>query len=266
MQKASTLSVDAIIVDLEDAVSPDEKDMAREQVVSALTQNDYGEREVTVRINPLDSRWGADDIDAIRNLPVSAVVIPKCESSQQVLAVHDKLRQTDIGVWVMIETPRGVLHVEEICSSTEDLHVLVMGTSDLAKDLRVPHNRGRQGFQYALGKCVLAARAFGKDIIDGVHLDLASGKEFLEVCDQGREMGFDGKSLIHPDQISAANRIFAPSRADVEDAYEIIEAWDSTEKQGSGVVVVRGKLVESLHIEEARRTLALHDSITKRGF
>ena len=195
---------------------------------------------------------------------IDAIVIPKVEDLKQIQTVSKKLKDTNIEIWAMIETPKGVLNVEAICQSSDRLHVLVMGTSDLGKDLRVPHTEDRIGFQYMLSKCVLAARAYGKDIIDGVCLDLEKTKIFLDACEQGRDLGFDGKSLIHPKQIQAANRVYAPSHGAVADALEIIEAWNSTKKKYGGVVVVNGKLVESLHVEEAQRILALHKTIVDK--
>jgi len=266
MEKARSLPADSLILDLEDAVAPSEKDKAREQVFAAVKEGGYGDREIAVRINPLETQWGEQDLKAVAESNIHAVVLSKVESAKQVQDVAYVLNdKPDIAIWAMIETPMGVINVEQIASSNERLNVLVMGTSDLSKDLRVPHTDNRIGFQYVLSKCVLAARAFGLDIIDGVFLDLEHDKGLITACEQGRDLGFDGKSLIHPKQIQISNRIFSPSRGAIDNAHQIIEAWEQSEKAGSGVVVVNGKLVENLHVEEARRILKVSEVIAKRS-
>lgn len=270
MEKAKTLSADSFIIDLEDAVAPREKDNARAQVVAAINAgafkaNDREQREVAVRINALTTDWGKADLEAIRNTAVNAIALPKVETAEQIEEVAALLQKhPQIAIWAMIETPRGVLNVEKIVAGHPRLKVLVMGTSDLANDLRVPHTDDRLGLLYALSKCVMVARVHGLNVIDGVHLDLQNDKGFMLSCEQARNLGFDGKSLIHPKQVSTANRIFSPSKATVEHAQQVIEAWKQAEKEGSGVVLVNGKLVENLHVAEARRILAVVRAIEMR--
>ena len=269
MEKAKTLSADSFIIDLEDAVAPREKVNARNQVAAAIKAgafaHDRGHREVAVRINALTTEWGRADLDAIRDTPVNAIALPKVETAEQIEEVAALLQKhPQIAIWAMIETPRGVLNVEKIVAGHPRLKVLVMGTSDLANDLRVPHTDDRMGLLYALSKCVMVARVHGLNVIDGVHLDLQNDKGFMLSCEQARNLGFDGKSLIHPKQISTANRIFSPSKAAVEHAQQVIEAWKQAEKEGSGVVLVNGKLVENLHVAEARRILAVVKAIELR--
>jgi citrate lyase subunit beta / citryl-CoA lyase len=270
MEKAKTLMADSFIIDLEDAVAPREKAKARTQVVAAVNAGafrgaDKGHREVAVRINSLTTDWGKADIEAIRETSINAVALPKVETAEQIEEVAVILKNhPDIAIWAMIETPRGVLNVEKIVTGHPKLNVLVMGTSDLANDLRVPHTDDRMGLLYSLSKCVTVARAHGLNVIDGVHLDLQNDKGFMLSCEQARNLGFDGKSLIHPKQISTANRIFSPSKGTVEHAQQVIEAWKQAEKEGSGVVVVNGKLVENLHVAEAKRILAVVKAIELR--
>lgn len=258
LEKARSLDADCLIFDLEDAVAPAEKPAARQQVCAAANAEGYGRREVAIRINALNSAWGKEDLAAVLATPVAAVVLPKVESAEDIIAVAKQIPSSSaLAIWAMIETPRGVQNVESIAAAHPRLQVLVMGTSDLAKELRVPHTGDRIGFLYALSRCVLAARACGLDIIDGVQLDLEDEIALRFSCKQGRSLGFDGKSLIHPAQIAIANEIFSPSAAAIENARQILAAWETAEKQGSGVAVVNGKLVENLHAAEALRLLAL---------
>ena len=264
LEKARSLPADCIIIDLEDAVAPDAKVSARQQAVAAVQLGGFGHREVAIRINGEGSPWFEEDLRAVVTCPVSAVVLPKVESPETVQHVADQLPD-GIAVWAMIETPRGVAHVETIAQAHARLQVLVMGTSDLAKELRIPHRADRQGFLYSLSRCVVAARMAGLDVIDGVHLDLADEEGFAAVCRQGRELGFDGKSLIHPNQITVANSTFAPSEAEVLHASRVLAAWDEACKRGSGLAVLDGKLVENLHAAEAGRILQLHQAISGKG-
>lgn len=270
MEKAATLPADSIIIDLEDAVSPREKANARTVTMSALdgalAVNNRGYREVAVRINSLDTPWGKDDLQAVVQSSANAIAIPKVEKVEDILRVAEMIpANSSMNIWPMIETPRGVLNAEAIAASHPRLNVMVMGTSDLAKDLRVPHSSNRIGLLFSLGRCVLIARAYGLCIIDGVQLDLENDKDLMNACEQACNMGFDGKSLIHPKQIAAANRIFSPTKIAVEHAQQVIDAWKQAEKEGSGVVVVNGKLVENLHVEEARRVLAVIKAIEGRN-
>lgn len=267
LEKARTLAVDALIIDLEDAVAPDQKPQAREYVAAAVNENGYGHREIVIRINGLATTWGSEDLKMAARTLADAVCLPKIETAEQVRAVANALdafgAPPDMAIWAMIETPLGVLNAREIAGAHPRMKVFVMGTSDLAKDLRVPHTPDRLGFITSLGLSVLAARAHGLDILDGVHLDLSGGEEFREICTQGRTLGFDGKTLIHPNQIAAANEIFGPSAEAIQYARRTISIWEIAEKAGAGVAVLDGKLVENLHAVEARRVLAIADAIAK---
>lgn len=260
IEKAKTLPADCIILDLEDAVAPAMKAAAREQAVAAVCAGGFGSREVGIRLNAVGTPWHAEDLAAVLTTPVQAVVLPKVESAATVQQVAAQL-PAGMRVWAMIETPRGVQQVDEIAVAHPCLAALVMGTSDLSKELRVPHRADRVGFLYALSRVVNAARVAGVDAIDGVCLDLEDDAAFLAVCEHGRALGFDGKSLIHPKQIAGANRVFAPDAAAVEQARRIVACWQAAEAAGQGVAVLDGKLVENLHAAEAVRTLALADAI-----
>lgn len=265
LEKAKTLAADALIFDLEDAVAPDQKIAARRVLIDAVKNNDYGRREIAIRINALATAWGADDIKAVAATAVHAVCVPKIESAEQVRAIALALEEggapSTMAIWAMIETPLGVLNARDIAAAHPRLNVLIMGTSDLAKDLRVPHTPDRLGFITSLGLCVLAARAYGIDILDGVDLDLSGGDAFRAICAQGRALGFDGKTLIHPNQIAGANEIFGPSAAAIEHARRVLTVWREAEAAGAGVAVLEGKLVENLHAAEAQRILAIADAI-----
>lgn len=266
LEKARRLPADVVIMDLEDAVAPDAKAVARESVGAALGAGGYGGRERVVRINARGTLWHDDDLAAVATMDVDAVCLPKVESADTVVAVVRRLEAlgapAQLRLWAMAETPRGVLAIESIAASHPRLAVLLMGTSDLARELRAEHTPERAAFNYALGRCVMAARATGLDIVDGVHLDLADSDGLRSVCRQAKVMGFDGKSLIHPAQIAVANEVFAPSEDELEVARRVIQAFDAAISEGSGVAVVDSRLVENLHVEIARRQLALADSIT----
>lgn len=269
LDKARTLAADALILDLEDAVAPDAKATAREQVAKAVSDGGYGNREVVVRVNGLATDWGADDVAAVAPLPVDAVLFPKVESADEVhqaVAAMDRAGgRPDLPAWIMAETPRGILAIDDIAGSTDRLECIVMGTSDLAKEMRVRHTPERTGFLGPLSMCVMAARAHGLDIVDGVYLDLQDEAGFQAACVQGRDMGFDGKTLIHPRQLAAANQVFMPAAAEVERAGAIIQAWEEARAAGKGVVVVEGRLIENLHVEEARRLLTLAQAVEALG-
>ncbi|OUD13355.1 CoA ester lyase [Thioflexithrix psekupsensis] len=269
LDKARSLAADALILDLEDAVAPDAKLMARQQVAQAVNAGGYAPREVIVRVNGLNTEWGKADLEAVAPLPIDGVLLPKIEHPQQ---LHDALSILDavnpdhhLPLWIMAETPKGMLNIAQIVQNQPRLSVIVMGTSDLAKDLRVRHTPDRVGLLVPLSLCVIAARAYGLDIIDGVYLDLNDEIGYNAACQQGRDMGFDGKTLIHPKQIEAANQAFAPSAQEVEQAHAVITAWEQAKNEGKGVVVVNGRLVEYLHVIEAQRILALAQAITSLG-
>ncbi|NQX88857.1 MAG: CoA ester lyase [Halioglobus sp.] len=267
LAKARTLPADGLILDLEDAVAPDAKQVAREYIAAALEEGGYGDRELLLRINGLSTEWGQEDVRAVSELPSQphAVLIPKIESPGDVteaIAAFDNAGCPDsLGIWIMAETPRCILNIGEIACAHPRLTGIVMGTSDLSKDTRVRHTPDRLGFITALNLSVYAARANGLAIIDGVQLDLEDDALLAASCRQGRDLGFDGKSLIHPKQITAANMAFAPEQEELEAAQEIIDAFDAASAAGKGVVVVNGRLIENLHVEEAKRQLALAKAI-----
>ncbi|MDE0951274.1 MAG: CoA ester lyase [Halioglobus sp.] len=268
LDKARTLPADGLILDMEDSVAPDAKQLARDQIGAALEEGGYGHRELLVRINALSSEWGEQDMRAISNFSVApdAVLIPKIDTAQDVIAAIEALETAgcpdSVAVWIMAETPLCILNIAGVAAAHPRLQGMVMGTSDLSKDTRVRHTANREGFITALNLCVYAARAHGLEIIDGVQLDLKDDELLRHSCDQGRDLGFDGKSLIHPNQIAAANIAFAPSEAEVASARNIIEAFEQAQSQGKGVVVVNGRLVENLHVEEAKRQLALAEAVS----
>jgi citrate lyase subunit beta/citryl-CoA lyase len=265
LEKSRTLAADALILDLEDAVAPEAKDAARASVAAALAVGGFGRREVVVRINRLESPWGVEDLMSLTITPPNAVLLPKVESPHEIEKLDllmDRFTVTDrTMIWCMLETPKGVLNASAIAKATLRLQCLVMGTSDLAKDLRVPLGAGRAGLIPSLGLCLLAARAAGIDILDGVHLDLDDDAGFEAACRQGVELGFDGKTLIHPRQIDACNRIFQPGLAEIEQAKQIIAAFAAARAQGQGVAVLDGRLIEHLHVESAMRTVAVAEAI-----
>jgi citrate lyase subunit beta / citryl-CoA lyase len=261
LEKAKTLAADALILDLEDAVSPDAKPAARERVCAAVASGEYGRREVTIRVNGLDTRWHEADLRAAAKAGPAAVVVPKINSAAEVHAVERLLDEAGAPahtrIWAMVETPVAIMRAEEIARSSQRLSVLVMGTNDLVKELRAEHVPGRAPLLTALSMCLLAARAHGKQILDGVYNDVKDLDGFEAECRQGREFGFDGKTLIHPGQLEPCNRVFAPSEADVERSRRIIEAFEEATARGDGVVTVDGRMIENLHVEQARRQLAL---------
>lgn len=269
LDKARSLAADGLILDMEDAVSPDAKDVARQQIVDNVSQGGYGSRELIIRVNGLSTAWGKDDVAAVANIGAGAILFPKIESPEEihgaVAALDEAGAPADLPIWIMAETPRGILNIHSIAGASPRLTAIVMGTSDLAKEMRVRHTPDRIGFITALSLCVMAARANGLDILDGVYLDLNNEEGFRAACEQGRDMGFDGKTLIHPKQLAVTNEVFAPSEKEIVNAREIIAAWEQAKAEGKGVAVVNGKLVENLHVEEARRALAVEEAIKAMG-
>lgn len=267
MDKAKGLPVDAVVFDLEDAVAPDMKDMARAQVQAQLAAGGYGVRQIVVRANSIDGPWGETDLKALARSGVETICLPKIESAAQLQRCRTVLAQSgapaDLKLWAMIETPRGVHNVEQIAEGESGLSALVMGTTDLAHELGVTHRADRLGMIYALSRCVNAARMTGLLILDGVFLDIADARAFRVACEHGKALGFDGKTLIHPGQIEAANEVFGLQRGDVEHSRRVVAAWEAAEAQGKGVAVLDGKLVETMHVDAARRILALSQSIDK---
>jgi citrate lyase subunit beta/citryl-CoA lyase len=266
LEKAKGIPADALILDLEDAVAPDAKAAARERVCAAATSGEYGSREVTIRVNGLDTAWHADDLRAAAAASPAAVVVPKIGSAADVHAVEKALEAGGVAdhtaIWAMVETPAAIFRAQEIASSSERLTVLVMGTNDLAKELRAEHVPGRAPLLTALSLCLLAARAEDRVILDGVYNDVKDVPGFAAECAQGRELGFDGKTLIHPGQVDPCNEAFAPTAEQVGNAREVIAAWEEALAAGKGVATVNGRMIENLHVETARRTLAVHQAIT----
>lgn len=265
LDKARSLPADGYILDLEDAVAPDAKIVARQQICEAVKAGGYGQRELAIRVNSLATPWGHDDIAAAATCGGHAILIPKVESADTVRQVENIMNAAgapdDMAIWCMMETPRGMLEAPAIAAASPRLACLVMGTSDLAKDLNCAHTRERLPMLTSLSLCLLAARANGLAILDGVYLDLNDDEGFEYACKQGVEFGFDGKTLIHPKTVAATNRIFAPSETAVAWSRKIIAAHAEAVAQGKGVVVVDGKLVENLHVESARRLVKLADAI-----
>ena len=268
LEKARALPADGLIFDLEDAVAPEAKETARAAIAAAVTAGGYAPRELVLRVNPIDTVWGHADLATAATLPIGAVLLPKVENAERVrltLELLDALgAPPELAVWCMIETPLGVLAAADIAAASPCVGALVLGTSDLANDLHARPARDRLPLLTALGLVLLAARAHGRAVLDGVHLDLADAEGFAAACRQGRELGFDGKTLIHPDQIAPANAIFAPSVEEVARASRLIAAYAAANASGKGAARFEGRLIEALHVDEAQRTLALADAITAR--
>jgi citrate lyase subunit beta / citryl-CoA lyase len=273
IEKARTLPADAVILDLEDSVAPDAKAAARQQVMDAVTAGSFGAREVIVRINGLDTQWWLDDLNAVAKAKPDAVLVPKVSSPDHLEDVAERLidisADQKIRVWAMMETPLAMLNARDIAAAARDvetrLTAFVMGTNDLAKETRAKITPGRAAMLPWLMNCVAAARAFGLDIIDGVYNELADADGFARECSEAREMGFDGKTLIHPNQIAPCNAAFSPSAEEVAQAQKIIAAFDLPENRDKGVVQLEGRMVERLHAEMARRTVAIAQAIEVRS-
>lgn len=266
LEKAKTLPADAIIFDLEDAVAPDAKPEARKAAAAAVQSGEYGNRHLIIRVNGIGTEWHADDIKAAAEAGPDVVLVPKVNSAEEVLELVDALAAAGAPekttLWAMVETPIGMLNALSIATASERLTGFVMGTNDLVKELYAEHVPGRAPVITGLGLALLAARAAGIVIIDGVYNDVKNTEGFLAEVEQGRQMGFDGKTLIHPGQVEGANSGFAPDEQAIEDAKGLIEAFESST---GGVVTYNGKMVENLHVESAQRTLAIHDAITALG-
>ena len=263
MDKARDLPADAVIFDLEDAVAPSAKGEARAQACAQLAAGGYGERPVAVRCNGLDTPWGADDLDALAQAPLAQLCLPKVETVESVEAVLARLAaagREELPLWVMLETPRGIANAASIAAHPA-VAVLVLGTTDLATALRLPPGRAREGLAYALSQAVLAARCAGIPVLDGVSLALDDEALLASECEHGRALGFDGKTLIHPAQVATANRVFGPDPAALEHARRVLAAWDAAAAAGKGLAVLDGKLIETMHVDEARRLLRLGEHL-----
>jgi citrate lyase subunit beta/citryl-CoA lyase len=267
LEKARTLPVDGLILDLEDAVGPDHKETARENVCAAARSGDYGQREVTIRVNAAGTQWHEDDLAAACAAGPDGIVVPKVDSAEEVRELvaamerHGAPERTTL--WAMVETPKAVLGVSETAAASERLAVLVMGVNDLVKELGARHVPGRAPLLTSLSLALLAARQAGVAILDGVWNDVKDLEGFEAECRQGRDLGFDGKTLIHPAQVEPCNALFAPSPEEVEEARGVVEAWETG--SGAGVVTYRGRMVEGLHVEIARRVIATDEAIRARG-
>ena len=269
MEKAKTIAADAISLGLEDAVSPDAKATARQQIVDALAAGGYGKREMIVRINGLDTPWGADDMAAIARSGADAILVPKINDAatvQGLVAAMDKAgAPASMALWCMMETPIGILNAQSIGAASDRVAVWVMGTNDIAKDTGAHHTPMRLPMVTALGICMLAARAYGIQILDGVYNDIKDEDGFRDICQQGLEMGFDGKTLIHPSQVAPCNDVFSPTEAQLEMAARIVAGFEEAQREGKGVVTVDGRMIENLHVEQAKKQLALAAAVAEMG-
>ena len=273
IDKARTLPADGIIIDLEDAVAPESKDVARAEVAAAVRKGGFGRREVVIRVNGPDTPWGEDDVAAAGEAGADAVLVPKVSDAETLTALGHRLRRIGapetLRVWAMIETPLAVLHCERIAGVARDgiarLDCLVMGTNDIAKDTRARQVPGRWPILPHLAAAVAAARAHGLDILDGVYNAIGDETGLKAECEQGRDLGFDGKTLIHPSQLAIANEVFAPTAAELTEARGIIAAFERPENRSRGVIAHEGRMVERMHADMARRTVALAEAIASRN-
>ena len=267
LEKAKDIPADALIFDLEDAVAPDAKELAREQACNAAASSDYGNRELTIRCNGLDTPWGREDILAAAEAAPSAVVIPKVDGPEYLAQVSEVLDEggapAATEIWAMVETPAGILCVDQI-AQFERTAVLVMGTNDMAKELRASITQDRHALLPYLAMCLLAARAADVGILDGVYNDIKNEEGFEQVCRQGAEMGFDGKTLIHPSQVAPTNESFSPSLDELDFHQRVVEEFEAAQNEGRGVLTVDGKMIENLHVDEARRAIAMAQVIAER--
>ena len=269
LEKARSLDADCLLLDLEDAVAPDAKDGARVQICDALREGGYGARELVVRINALDTAWGADDVAALADLPEAArphaILAPKISTAEQIDALVARMPE-DCALWIMIETPEAIFNLQALAAKAVDapLAAFIMGTNDLAKEMCAALVKGRAPLMTALSMAVLAARQYGLTILDGVFNDIADEEGFMAECRQGADMGFDGKTLIHPSQLAVCNGVFAPSEDEVAQARDVVAAFAAPENAGKGVLKINGKMTELLHRDIAARLLAIDAAIAAR--
>ena len=267
IEKARSLPCDAVILDLEDAVAPDAKDLARAQAVEAVKAGGFGRRMVVLRANGLDTPYGAEDLKAAAEAGPDAILVPKVNDAAEVARYNDAIKAAPekTELWAMIETGRSLFRLDEIAaaSKTSRLTTWVMGTNDLAKEMRARQTPGREPFVAALGLSVAAARAYGLSILDGVYNDIENEQGFEAICEQGVDYGFDGKTLIHPKQIEICNRVFSPSAADVAFAHAVVAAFALPENQGKGAIRVEGRMAELLHLTQAERLIAVAEAIAQ---
>ncbi len=269
LEKARILPADVLIFDLEDAVLPDAKPQARINVINAVANEDYGFSELVIRVNALVSPWAADDLAAVAGSRANAVLLPKIDSANDVGKAVAALEQSgapeQLALWVMIETPRAVLEVDKIAASHPRLDAMVMGTADLAKAMHITPDLDRLGLIAPLSRCVLAARACNLDILDGIYADFRDEAGLQYACQQGKVLGFDGKTLIHPNQIDTANSTYGVSREELAEAAAIISVWETAAATGNGIAVRNGQMIEQLHADDARRCIELAGIIDERS-
>jgi citrate lyase subunit beta/citryl-CoA lyase len=273
LEKARTVAADGIILDLEDAVAPDAKGTARDAIAQTLAAGGFGKREVIIRINALDSPWWIDDVTMAGKAKPDGILVPKISSVEDLSAVADRL--SDIGadmsikVWAMIETSRAILHAEELAAASRDsenrLAGFVFGPNDIARETRIRMMPGRAAMLPMITHCVLATRLHGLEILDGPYSNFSDTEGFIAEAEQGRDIGFDGKTLIHPSQIEACNKVFTPPDDEVAQARRIIAAFEQPENAKRGAIQLDGKMVERLHAEMAKRTIAISDAIAAMG-
>ena len=273
LEKARNLPADGIVLDLEDSVAPDAKAMARDQIAQAIAEKGFGKREILIRVNALDSPWWIDDVTMAGKAAPDGILVPKISSVKDLNAIADRLGDINadnaIKVWVMIETARGVLHAEEIARAARDsetrLAGFVFGPNDISRETRIKMQPGRAAMIPMMTHCILAARAHGLEILDGPYSDFSNTDGFALECAQARDLGFDGKTLIHPGQIVACNAIFTPPAEEVAHARKIITAFERPENASRGAIQIEGHMVERLHADMARRTIAIADAIAAMG-
>lgn len=269
LEKARSLPADVLIFDLEDAVAPALKETARAQVLAALREGGFGSREVVVRVNGASTPWGGDDLRALAGAGADAVLLPKVGASGDIMRASRELGEAgapdSLQIWAMMETPLAILNADSLVRTAADptsrLSALVMGVNDLVKDTRGRLTKGRASMVPYLAICVAAARAYGVDILDGVFGDLRDEAGLLAECEQGRDLGMDGKTLIHPGQIAIANEAFRPSDEDIAWSRKILAAFDAPGARDAGVIALEGRMIERLHAEIARRTIAIADAL-----
>ena len=271
LEKAKTLDVDGVILDLEDAVAPEAKAEAREMACATVKAGGFGKREVIIRVNGLDTDWGHADVVAAAQAGADALLFPKISTAAALHACEEALRSAQapatLKLWVMIETPLALFHLHEIaaCAQSTRLNCFVLGTNDLAKETRARLIPGRAPMLPWLMQTLAAARLYGLDVLDGVYNNLKDENGFIAECEQGRDMGMDGKTLIHPAQIAPANQIFAPSDEEIAQARKIVAAFDLPDNHNKGVIPLDGRMVERMHADMGRRVLAIADAIASRG-
>jgi len=269
LEKAKGIPADALILDLEDAVAPDAKAGARANVCAAAQSGDYGHREIAIRVNSIGTEWHDDDLAAAAAAGPDAILVPKVDSADEVTRLEAALvaakAPDHTKLWAMLETPNALLDARAIAAASARLTVLVLGTNDIAKELHAAQNAGRAELVPAITGCLIGARAAGKVIIDGVYNDIGDPEGFRAECVQGRDLGFDGKTLIHPSQVGPCNDVWAPTAEAVDDARELIATFDTAIAEGKGVVTYKGRMIENLHVDNARRVIAMADAIAAHG-